>query len=89
MTKLATIFFAVKVWISERCNQTDGTYILCRKLIQEVFFMKKPLTATIHIGGKQVDTLTEEQLERMSQRLTEAMSIYYTSHIDEYKKIKN
>jgi len=51
--------------------------------------MKKPLTATIHIGGKQVDELTEEQLERMAQRLTERMSIYYTAHIDEYKKIKN
>lgn len=51
--------------------------------------MKKALTGTIHIGGKQVDELTEEQLERMAQRLTEAMSIYYTSHIDEYKKIKN
>ena len=50
--------------------------------------MKKPLTATIYIGGKQVDELTEEQLERMSQRLSEAMSIYYTSHIDEFKKIK-
>jgi len=51
--------------------------------------MKKPLTATIHIGGKQVDELTEEQLERMAQRLSETMSRYYTSHIDEYKKIKN
>lgn len=51
--------------------------------------MKKPLTATIHIGGKQVDKLTEEQLERMAQRLTEAMSIYYTAHLDEFKKIKN
>ena len=51
--------------------------------------MKKPLTGTIHIGGKQVDELTEEQLERMAQRLTEAMSIYYTAHLDEYKKIKN
>lgn len=50
--------------------------------------MKKPLTATIYIGGKQVDELTEEQLKRMAQRLTEAMSIYYTAHLDEYQKIK-
>ena len=50
--------------------------------------MKKPLTGTIYIGGKQVDELTEEQIERMAQRLTEAMSIYYTAHIDEYQKIK-
>ena len=51
--------------------------------------MQKPLTGTIYIGGKQVDELTEEQLERMAQRLSEAMSIYYTSRLDEFKKIKN
>lgn len=45
------------------------------------------LTVTIHIGGKQVDTLTAEQSERMAQRLTETMSLYYTSHQDEYKTI--
>ena len=50
--------------------------------------MKKALTGTIYIGGKQVDELTEEQLEKMAQRLTEAMSIYYTSHRDEFQKIK-
>jgi hypothetical protein len=50
--------------------------------------MKKALTGTIHIGGKQVDKLTEEQLERMAQRLSETMSIYYTAHLDEFKKIK-
>ena len=53
-------------------------------------FMKNTkLTVTFHIGGKQVDKLTEEQKERMAQRLSEAMSIYYTAHIDEFKKIKN
>lgn len=51
--------------------------------------MKKPLTTTIYIGGKQVDKLTEEQCERMAQKLSEAMSLYYTAHIDEFKKIKN
>lgn len=51
--------------------------------------MNKPLTFTLHIGGKQVDTLTDEQRERMAQRLTEAMSLYYTSHPDEYLKIKS
>lgn len=51
--------------------------------------MNKPLTFTIHIGGKQVDKLTEEQFEKMSQRLSEAMSVYYTAHPDEYKKIKS
>lgn len=40
---------------------------------------QKPLTVTVHIGGKQVDRLTTEQLERMSQRLTETMSLYYNN----------
>lgn len=48
----------------------------------------KPLTVTLHIGGNQVDTLTEEQRQRLSDRLSEAMSLYYTAHPDEYKKIK-
>ena len=50
--------------------------------------MTKPLTVTLHIGGKQVDTLTEEQRERMAQRLSETMSVYYTAHPDEFLKIK-
>ena len=49
----------------------------------------KPLTFTLHIGGKQVETLTEEQRQRMADRLSEAMSLYYTAHPDEYRKIKN
>lgn len=50
--------------------------------------MKKPLTVTLHIGGKQVEKLTDEQCERMAQRLSETMSLYFTSHADEYQKIK-
>lgn len=50
--------------------------------------MNKPLTVTLHIGGKQVDTLTPEQRDRMAQRLSEAMSLYYTAHPEEYKKLK-
>lgn len=50
--------------------------------------MNKPLTVTFHIGGKQVDKLTPEQCERMAQKLSEAMSLYYTSNMDEYQKIK-
>lgn len=48
----------------------------------------KPLTFTLHIGGKQVDTLTEEQRQRLADRLSEAMSLYYTAHPEEYRKIK-
>ena len=50
--------------------------------------MNKPLTVTLHIGGKQVDKLTPEQCEQMAQRLTEPMSLYYSNHLDEYQKIK-
>lgn len=48
-----------------------------------------PLTFTLHIGGKQVESLTAEQAERMSKRLSEAMSTYFTAHPEEYLKIKS
>ena len=51
--------------------------------------MSKPLTVTFHIGGKQVDKLTDEQLDRMAQRLSESMSLYYTAHPEEFSKLKN
>jgi hypothetical protein len=50
--------------------------------------MKNKLTVTLHIGGKQIDSLTPEQSERMAQKLSEVMSLYYTTHIDEYNKLK-
>lgn len=46
------------------------------------------LTVSLHIGGKQVDSLTPEQSERMAQRLTDAMSLYYTAHPQEFAKLK-
>ena len=48
----------------------------------------KPLTVTLYVGGKQVDKLTPEQCEKMSQRLSEAMSRYYSLHPDEFLKLK-
>jgi hypothetical protein len=48
----------------------------------------KPITVTLYVGGKQVDTLTEEQRERVAQRMSEAMSLYYTAHPEEYKRLK-
>ena len=50
--------------------------------------MNKPLTVTLHIGGKQVDTLTPEQRERIAQKLSEAMSLYYTAHPKEFANLK-
>ena len=47
----------------------------------------KPLTVTIYVGGKQVDELTAEQSERMAQRISETMNVYYSHHIYEFEKI--
>lgn len=49
---------------------------------------KDTLTVTLHIGGQQVDKLTSEQTKRMAERLSEAMSIYYTAHPEEYSRLK-
>lgn len=49
---------------------------------------EKKLTVTLHIGGKQVDKLTPEQTERMAERLSEVMSLYYTANPEEYREIK-
>ena len=57
-------------------------------MAQKVSRKNKPLTCTFYVGGKQVDKLTDEQLEAMSKRLGEAMSIYYTAHPDEYRGVK-
>ena len=48
----------------------------------------KPLTVTFYMGGKRIDKFTDEQREKMSQKLSEAMSLYYTAHPDEYLKLK-
>ena len=48
----------------------------------------KTLTCTFFVGGMPVKELTPEQLDKMAKRIGEAMSIYYTAHPEEYKKIK-
>lgn len=48
---------------------------------------QQKLTYTIYVGNQQVDHLTPEQLDRMAQRIGEAMSMYYSNHPDEYRKI--
>ena len=52
-------------------------------------FMNKPLTVTLHIGDKQIDKLTDEQCEKMAQRLSETMSRFYSQHITEFTKLKD
>lgn len=48
----------------------------------------KGLTVTLHIGDKQIDTLTTEQRKRMSERLSKTMNTYYCSHPTEYEQLK-
>ena len=50
---------------------------------------EQTLTCTFFVGGKQVDKLTDEQCERMAQKVGETLSIYYTAHTDEYKQLKS
>ena len=51
--------------------------------------MNKPLTVTLHIGGKQIEELTAEQCERMGQKISEVMSRYYSLHPEEFAKLNN
>lgn len=46
------------------------------------------LTVTFYVGGKQVEKLTPEQLDRMAERLSETMSRYYSNNISEFVQIK-
>lgn len=48
----------------------------------------RKLTVSLHIGGKQVESLTAEQCESVAKRLSESMSVYYSTHTEEYQKIK-
>lgn len=50
--------------------------------------MNKELTVTLYVGGKQVETLTEEQKEKMAQRLSESMSHYYSANLEEFQRIE-
>ena len=50
---------------------------------------EQKLTCTFFVGGKQVDKLSPEHLEKMSKRLGEVMSIYYTANPEEYRNLKN
>ena len=45
------------------------------------------LTCTFFVGGKQVDELSPEHLEKMASRLGEVMSIYYAQNSEEYKRL--
>lgn len=48
---------------------------------------EKKLTYSLFVGGQPVDKLTPEQLDKMAARIGEAMSLYFSAHPDEYRKI--
>ena len=48
----------------------------------------KELTVTLFIGDKPIETLTTEQRERMAERLSQAMSRYYTANPTEYNQLQ-
>ena len=48
---------------------------------------QKELTVTLHIGGKQVDFLTDEQRDKMARSLSDTMSRYYSVNLDEFSKL--
>ena len=50
---------------------------------------RKKLTVTLFIGDKRIDKLTPEQSDRMSERLSQVMSRYYSSHIEEFGRMKS
>ena len=51
--------------------------------------MAKELTCIFYVNGERVDKLTEEQKDSMAEKLSKAMSRYYTVNIDEFLKIKD
>ena len=51
--------------------------------------MAKKLACTFYVNGEKVDRLTEEQLDSMSEKLSKAMSRYYTDHPKEYLEMQN
>ena len=49
----------------------------------------KPLTVVLYYNGEQVETLPQEARDRISKRLSEVMSTYYTAHPEEYRALKD
>lgn len=48
---------------------------------------RQKLTYTFYVAGVQVDKLTTEHKQRIGERLSEAMSLYYTQHPLEHQKL--
>lgn len=48
----------------------------------------KPITVTLFVGERQVQTLSTEQREALSRRLSRNMSTYYTAHPEQYERLQ-
>lgn len=48
---------------------------------------EQKLTYSLFVGNQPVDKLTPEQIDKMAARIGEAMSLYFSAHPDEYRKI--
>ena len=49
---------------------------------------KQEYKIILYLNDKQVDTLTNDVREKISQKLSKAMSAYYTAHPEEYQKLR-
>lgn len=49
--------------------------------------MAKELKCIFYVNGERVDRLTEEQKDSMAEKLSKAMSRYYTVNIEEYESL--
>ena len=50
---------------------------------------KPKMTYTIYVNDVKVDKLTEEHIQKISQQMSEAMSIYYSKpeHYEEFLRL--
>lgn len=48
---------------------------------------QQKLTYSFYVAGVQVEKLTTEHKQRIGDRLSEAMSLYYTQHPLEHQKL--
>lgn len=49
---------------------------------------RKEITVKLFYGGEPVERLTEEQLDRMMEKLSKAMTAYYAAHPEEFAILK-
>lgn len=50
--------------------------------------MAKEITVNAYIGGKRVTSLSSEQSQNMARAMSEALSVYYSAHPEEYKVLQ-